>query len=60
MGFAEAGQREGEKKGKRRGKIERGAQGKERMAAADKLQARNTQTTAVYENDESGIIVTPQ
>lgn len=30
------------------------------MAAADKLQAKNTQTTAVYENDESGIIVTLQ
>lgn len=41
-------------------KIERGAQGGERMAAADKLQARNAQTTAVYENDESGIIVTLQ
>lgn len=41
------------------GGVERGAQGRERMAAADKLQARNTQTTAVYENDESGIIVTP-
>lgn len=30
------------------------------MAAADKLQARNAQTTAVYENDESGIIVALQ
>lgn len=30
------------------------------MAAADKLQARNMQTSAVYENDESGIIVTLQ
>lgn len=59
MGFAEAGQRE--EKGRRGGgKIERGAQGRERMAAADKLQARNTQTSAVYENDESGIIVTLQ
>lgn len=58
MGFAEAGQRE--KKAGEGGKIERGAQGRERMAAADKLQARNTQTTAVYENDESGIIVTLQ
>lgn len=43
-----------------RGKTERGARGKERMAAADKLQARNTQTAAVYENDESGIIVALQ
>lgn len=30
------------------------------MAAADKPQARNTQTAAVFENDESGIIVTLQ
>lgn len=30
------------------------------MVAADKLQARNAQTSAVYENDESGIIVTLQ
>lgn len=60
MGFAEAGQKE-KKAGEREGeKIERGAQGGERMAAADKLQARNAQTTAVYENDESGIIVTLQ
>lgn len=58
MGFAEAGQRE--EKGRRGRTIERGAQGRERMAAADKLQARNAQTTAVYENDESGIIVTLQ
>lgn len=57
MGFAEAGRR-GRKQ--ERGKIERRAGGSERMAGADKLQARNTQTTAVYENDESGIMVTPQ
>lgn len=50
----------GRKKAGEGGKIERGAQGRERMAAADKLQARNTQTSAVYENDESGIIVTLQ
>lgn len=44
------------------GKIGRGAGGKEkeRMAAADKLRARNAQTAAVNENDESGIIVTLQ
>ena len=58
VGFAEAGHREGRRQ--ERGKIERVAPGEERMAGADKLQARNTQTTAVYENDESGIMVTLQ
>lgn len=60
VGFAEAGHREEESWRGRGGGIESRAGGGERMAGADKLQARNTQTTAVYENDESGIMIPPQ
>lgn len=49
------------KKRQERGKDrKRSTRQRERMVAADKLQARNTQTTAEYENDESGITVTLQ
>lgn len=37
--------------------IEREAQ--KRMAVADKLQGRKAQTTALWENDESGIMERP-